>query len=417
MADAHVAGAPAQGCCEFELRNACVAYDFDAPKQRRVILMQANASVHGGWQQVPFPGEFYEGSGSPSTKRSRDAPRATDEAYITGHHPNGDLVAAFGRTWHPPDRLGLVVEISMDNLWHSLFHAIPIRKLFLRRQIDLRAVDLFPRYTMYWPVDNVREHYKDSGLKPVAKWATWELLLRSLIDQRSDVRLRTITAQTQQLIKPRRWQCYHTLVGGHLGWWPSMVGRHHLAARAAQPDVLSFRSAVMRNLRLLGLPPEQRVVFELRSRSRCIVNEQELKQGVGSDPQLRRGVRFVSLAQMPFVEQLRLVGTSVGFAGAHGAGMTMIAFLPSGAGQPTSALEIFPRRMTRQPTHARYDYKRWAIMNNVTYYALDRQPDTTGPDGCEHKDFRACGNMTVDVGAVVGWLKLMLRPLSAVNVE
>ena len=94
----------------------------------------------------------------------------------------------------------------------------------------------------------------------------------------------------------------------------------------------------------------------------------------------------------------------------------MTAFLPSAADVRTSVLEIFPRRMTRQRTHAWYDYKRWAIMNSVAYYMLDRQQDTQGPDGCEDKDFRLCGNMTVDVGAVTSRLRHMLataRPPAA----
>ena len=88
--------------------------------------------------------------------------------------------------------------------------------------------------------------------------------------------------------------------------------------------------------------------------------------------------------------------------------MAMTAFLPSGPGVRTSVLEIFPRRMTRQRTHAWFDYKRWAVMNSVSYHMLDRQRDTEGPDGCEDKDFRLCGNMTVDIGAVTSRLRSML---------
>ena len=96
-------------------------------------------------------------------------------------------------------------------------------------------------------------------------------------------------------------------------------------------------------------------------------------------------------------------------AGAHGAALAMTAFLPSSPTVRTSLLEIFPRRMTRQRTHAWYDYRRWAIMNTVTYLMLNRQKDTVGPDGCEDKDFRLCGNMTVDVPAVHAKLRHMLE--------
>mmetsp|Transcript_35481 Transcript_35481/g.88312 ORF Transcript_35481/g.88312 Transcript_35481/m.88312 type:complete len:118 (-) Transcript_35481:233-586(-) len=108
---------------------------------------------------------------------------------------------------------------------------------------------------------------------------------------------------------------------------------------------------------------------------------------------------------MPIAEQLRLAGSSIGFAGAHGAGMSMTAFLPSSSGVRTSVLELFPRRMTRQITHAWVDYKRWAIMNNVDYYMLARQPDTAN---CIDKDFRTCGNMSVDIAATTATLRRML---------
>ena len=86
----------------------------------------------------------------------------------------------------------------------------------------------------------------------------------------------------------------------------------------------------------------------------------------------------------------------------------MIAFLPSGPQVRTSVLEIFPHRMHVQPTHAWYDYKRWAIMNSVDYYMIGRQKDTEGPDGCKDRDFRLCGNMTVDIPLVTARLRHML---------
>eukprot|EP00966_Prymnesium_polylepis_P227025 5252987-Prymnesium_polylepis.1 len=75
---------PPPPCCELELHDACVAYEHDAPPMRRVLLMQANASAAGGWEQRRFLGEFREGSGYPFKGRSRDEPVDTDAAYMHG---------------------------------------------------------------------------------------------------------------------------------------------------------------------------------------------------------------------------------------------------------------------------------------------------------------------------------------------
>mmetsp|Transcript_1500 Transcript_1500/g.3607 ORF Transcript_1500/g.3607 Transcript_1500/m.3607 type:complete len:123 (-) Transcript_1500:693-1061(-) len=91
--------------------------------------------------------------------------------------------------------------------------------------------------------------------------------------------------RTQSLIEPHHWQCYHTLIGGHEGWWPSIRGSNISALLGAQPTVLAFRLAMFRNLKISAVP-EHRIVFELREGSRSIVNQAELMQNVSHDPDL-----------------------------------------------------------------------------------------------------------------------------------
>ena len=160
---------------------------------------------------------------------------------------------------------------SMDNMWHVLFHAIPTRELFLRRGLELQSVDFLPRYTIFWPVANARENYNKEPLRPVLQWPGWETLMRSLIHARTDVQWPELAARTQELIVPQRWHCYRRLIGGHVGWWPRLVGRNYSALFAARPSAQAFRSVVMRNLGVLDRSPELRVVFELRDRSRWAV--------------------------------------------------------------------------------------------------------------------------------------------------
>lgn len=157
-------------CCEFELSDGCVAYKDWQPSLRRVILRQANLSLRSGWQQVPFLGEIHEGSKFAFEKKRRDDIRPEDAESVAGRR-------AYTHTWHPPERVGLVVEISMDNLWHVLFHAIPVRQLFLRRKLHLASVDFLPRYTQNWP-DDQSLALQDSSLRPVQQWVGWEMLMR-----------------------------------------------------------------------------------------------------------------------------------------------------------------------------------------------------------------------------------------------
>jgi hypothetical protein len=117
--------------------------------------MQSNASDPSSGIQARFAGEFVEGSSVPRVNRTRDAPKPSDGAYILGSH-------AFERVWHPPDRVGLVVDISMDNLWHVLFHALPTRELVLEQGLELSSIDFLPRYTTFWPVANCARCFRCS---------------------------------------------------------------------------------------------------------------------------------------------------------------------------------------------------------------------------------------------------------------
>ena len=120
----------------------------------------------------------------------------------------------------------------------------------------------------------------------------------------------------------------------------------------------------------------RRVIFELRETSRTIENQRELIDAVAQDDNLSAAVHWVSLARMPVAEQIRLVATSTGLAGVHGAGLSFIAFLPVSEDVHCSVLEIHPRRMNRQPNHAWFDYPRWAAMNDVEHLRITRQNDT-----------------------------------------
>ena len=55
-------GSQPQACCEFTLRDACIAYHEERPQGRiKVHVIQTNHSHLSGWAPVGFPGMFIEG--------------------------------------------------------------------------------------------------------------------------------------------------------------------------------------------------------------------------------------------------------------------------------------------------------------------------------------------------------------------
>tara|TARA_B110001452_G_scaffold14533_1_gene11891 strand:- start:163 stop:723 length:561 start_codon:yes stop_codon:yes gene_type:complete len=172
-------------------------------------------------------------------------------------------------------------------------------------------------------------------------------------------------------------------------------------------------------------------------RDRAIANEAQLITHVRSSATLRDRVRFVAMETLPLAKQAGLVATSTSLAGVHGAGLTWVIFLPTrdaatapaaNDAAPAAAatatataaaaaaaavvppprcalLEILPRRMGRQGTHATFDYMRLAEMNGVALYRL-KQPDTKA---CYEQDFRTCGNVTVSVADVADKLALVAK--------
>jgi hypothetical protein len=200
----------------------------------------------------------------------------------------------------------------------------------------------------------------------------------------------------EQKLRPNVFHCYAKLYGSHRYWFPG--GN----ASDAWPLLAAFRRPVLMNLDAAAVPqPQQRVVFEARRGSRVIVNQDSLRERVLNDPRLRSIVEFTCLSCLPVIEQARLVSSSVGLAGAHGGALAWVAFLPTESKRRCAVLEIFPRRALAQGTHALFDYLALSRINHVKHFRVHQQRDT--PE-CRSKDWRSCGNMTVDVAQVTAVL-------------
>ena len=100
----------------------------------------------------------------------------------------------------------------MDNLFHQLFHALPLREdlvalatplgAALRAISATAALEALPRYTVLWP-----------GAGTASSWTGWELITRALSASLPDGMLpRTTATQTDEILRPLELRCYPKLV-------------------------------------------------------------------------------------------------------------------------------------------------------------------------------------------------------------
>ena len=354
----------------------------------------------GGYAQPHLHGHYYEGV----------------RAIATSYAPTPRDVAALQSMkllWHE-HRVAAVLDTTLDNLFHVIFNAVPTLDTLARHDLlSGNRTDFLPRFTSTWPPppQDGREY-----------WPGWEVYIRAVVGSANNEKLHfeSIAKRAKQLLKANDCglkhqpkcgdlnllHCYRTMVGGHARWWPSGGQRFSAGSEAfvaARPRMAAFRAAVMATVP----PPKESttyLAFELRQKTRAIINADSLKQAVEAIPGLRGRIRFVSLATLPIVEQLSVVGHSAGLVGAHGAALAFVIFLPTHRWN-CSVLEL--RMRTMQRTHARFDYPRLSMMSNVRYRIISNQTDA--PE-CVNQDFRTCGNFSVDVSKVTERLGYMLAP-------
>ena len=407
----------------FVLHNACVGLLPHAPG--RVRLMQFIGNI-----VVPrtFP-SFHGQEGSRIQSPSRP-PTAAEVAELR----------SWPRRWS--HRLGVVLEQSMDNLFHTFFHAVPTVAWLPREAqlpggaASLASAEFLPRYTLYWPVE-ASSHGSSFGIStgPPLVWPALEIYVRALLGLSHLTRAGLMAAgaaaaahadpmpasawteAAEQIhrflhLQPRTLHCYKVLVGGHPHWWPATAAGYEEAHRL----VSTFRTATLATLAHSsfaasayvgrGRPSASSsplpILFELRTTGRRVItNAEQLRARVGRwCPQC---VRFVSLSALPIHAQLERVREAAGLAGVHGQALAYVAFLPSDR-RPCAMLEIQMMAMARATTSARGDYPRLAALSGVRYFRLDKQADA--PE-CTGQFFRECGNVTVELPAVMRVLKLM----------
>lgn len=203
--------------------------------------------------------------------------------------------------------------------------------------------------------------------------------------------------------------CYPRLFGGHGRFFPHFAKVE--AWREARPRIAQYRSAMFAHVGLAAASDDAltdhagSILFVLRRKYRCVVNEAALVDAIGSDAQLSRivtFVRFEELSPKPLIGQLRVVLRASAIAGVHGQGLVWTSMLSSTPSRGCALYELIPSAMAKVNTHSKYDYYRWTRLNECGYKSVV-VPDS--PE-CKGQYFRVCGNVTLpDLHAIMNDLK------------
>ena len=397
---------------EWAIDDACLAHSPRSPAtlahrgapwrdvQRFDLLAQGHAASRQLLHPLPWPDLYAEyDPGYTRLDSEKLSPGHSMGAWtsprVGGDRPNP------ARECHWHNDTIFLGELSMDNIFHSLIHAVPTYEFYarLRRQHrnggDSKGPFPVPHFLMYWP--------GKSEESATAHYVGWQLTARSLGISGAEWKdaARRMTDLTSN--RARSCHCYKRVYGGHRSFMPPPWS----PVDEAQARVATFRSALASNV-FLGAANEMRarprVLFQLRHNgARQIVNEIEFKNEIQADPRLQGVVLFAVMEELPVIEQYKLIVTSTSLAGVHGMGLAWTMLLPSDSRGLSSCLEV----TGMWPSYHRMDYYMLSRANGV-YYLRMQQP--TSPEclcvGCH---YRGCGNLTANATQVAPVLRWMVR--------
>ena len=390
---------------EWMLENVCLGHVArpGVSGSRCSILAQADARTRHLLWPVPWPDMYAEYG--PGFMRLDSQ---TKQHYLT-EMINASMAEwpLHHCQWHE-STTAVLTELTMDNLFHALLHAVPSFEMFTKLRPTIRAdtnIHLVPHFTQYWPTcaSNVTRcsFERAVGL---------QVLIRSLGVSEAD--WPEVAARAWALSETGQCNCYGRIYGGHSAFMPPpwMNGAELVRRVAAfgQALAVSFGGGKARTV-------ERRLIFQLRrSGTRQIVNEDELRSAVKANAALASVVQFSVFESLPVKDQHALVSSSMGLAGMHGMGLAWTMLLPQSATGRTSCLEI----IGEWSKFARLDYYSLSITNDVHFIRL-MQPNWPGclmfleacgsPGKKARCNYRSCGNVTANVYDVVQVLHYMVQ--------
>ena len=447
---------------EWLLHNVCLAFvDTSSASERtsaysrhwfyKLLLFRAGTKLSlKSWPPLFHEGQGMIGGQSDVKHNSRRARAQREKAALEAE--------SWPRQWHDESITAFVTALTMDNLWHSVYHAIPVSE-FASRLASSHAiqpaedVDLWPWFTTYpaWSPD-------------VTKWAGWQMLARSLLGMEHSIlgskSWLDVAKRTSSLHAPGKVHCYRKVYGGHSKFYPrvsvqliddSSTARRGREAyrwvtdelRLARPRFTTFRQRVLLGFGLLTTQKQSkpRMLFVVRlsaraqphdvvdqstsdsrrlqessskasNLTRSITNEADLRSAVSSHPLLHKLVKFISFDDLPLHDQLRLISTSDALIGVHGQALMHSIFLrhrqqqgimiasstTAAAAAPSPALlEIVPTpSLGLSGAHSVLAY--WRLAVSASSDLLSSRGEWSSE--CKGKHFRLCGNVTVGLKAI-----------------
>ena len=258
--------------------NVCIAYVPSEGYHLGAVVRTRPADDSAPWRAVHWPPAPTEGGKGSKWLPARGASYIAQgdkaqQPWVAGGSW-ARLSAALmnltsARTAWNQRAVAFVPVITMDNLWHALFHAIPTNEFVERLRRDGRLprgahVDVYPRYTIWMPVKKCSRASNATGARHcepsrVASWKALELLTRSLeagggggesgLHWPSWER---VAANTDELFFSGRLRCYREVYGGHAEFWPSLGkwrGAYNVSGLlAARPRFHELRQRLARSI-------------------------------------------------------------------------------------------------------------------------------------------------------------------------
>jgi hypothetical protein len=371
---------------EWMRENVCIGYSPakpDAQSDRYNTLVQASGNGGQPLWPIPWPDMYTEYK--PAFMRLDSETR--DHHLTRLANLSSPLSPLAHCTWQHDASTAFLTQLTMDNLYHALIHAVPTVELYarLRASFGAERILILPHFTQYWPGG----HFIGASPPSLNQTVGWKLLSHALgvpTQEWSD-----FVAQAQSLTRPGECRCYRRVFGGHSAFMPPP----HMQQKKVLGRVSAFASALAATL-LTHHRPHRRILFQVRRNGvRQIVNEAAVRTAIASDPVLSVMVHFCTMEQLPVVEQHELVSTSAAIAGMHGMGLAWSMLLPSSVRGRSSCMEI----TGDWAKFSRLDYYSMAQANGVHYVRL-KQPNSM--DGSRRRcNYRSCGNVTANVTQVV----------------
>jgi hypothetical protein len=241
---------------------------------------------------------------------------------------------------------GFAIPFTHNNMYHSLFHAIPAFESF--RERVMRQSDPSSSPPAFVPLFSQSAGIGSKTRASPALWHAWELTIRALTGDSAD----DIATATKRMVVETECTCFQVLHGSsapfapasrtaapRLRAWARSVLQHAAHARQPRlaPQLMRWASPAgaatgpHRHGGAAAVPPSAElsspeIIYVRRRASRVIVNEARDLASILAP------TRALYLEDIPLTDQLLCVSEARALISAHGQALTLLVFLGGATG-------------------------------------------------------------------------------------